>query len=538
MRPKPPAPKRPRLDVPDTTSPWDSAGDLPLLRPPLTGAPVLLREGVPLLDTTGSVMDANAHVGTSTMDIVDLPTVHTPQPDSGELASYLLKPAMLRGMQMANHEGLRYIVSRKFVDLEQGGTVHVEFDASIGAYRATDLLKKLPPGPALYKNYDAATWTTTRPPAIRARTALLEGAFKQLHPQATPEERRQLLRAYNLSPQQHVRLLQDLTANLQLPSWVQQHQRQSEDPANPQRFAQLQQEIAPLIRSIRDETYHWKTLDGFEESVTAGFLRGFLETLGYRRNVNGLLYRTDIPALFRVDDRTLFELSKDGEMLPRMKHADGSTTGTPMSATLSLAHNHLSNYGPDRSPPAEYLKYNYQTDTRPPRNPNKTYDDSASSDDDSSTSSQTSGSDDNSDMIRRKQQVNFVYVIDSRGMEVVLREENSVFNAKGGSKDSWLPDDDLEVHLSVPKDDGIPADRLWLLNSSRTKAANIKDIAAHAGDTGADIETRTHDGHRNKFEYDYLIESLDSAGKPILRISPDAFADDVVFPERIDSGTH
>ena len=538
MRPKPPAPKRPKLDIPDTTSPRDSANDLPLLRPPLGGAAVLPREGMPHLDTTGAVTDVEAHMGTSTIEVVDLPSVHTPQPDSGELASYLLKPAMLRGMQMANPEGLRYIVSRKFVDLEQGGTVHVEFDTSIGAYRATDFLKKLPPGPALYKNYDAATWTTSRPTAIRARTALLEGAFKQLHPQATPEERRQLLRAYNLSPQQHVRLLQDLTANLQLPSWVQQHQRQSEDPANPQRFVQLQQEIAPLIRSIRNETYDWKTFDGFEDSVSSGFLQGFLDSLGYRRNVNGLLYRSDIPALFRVDDRTLFELSKDGVMLPRMKHTDGSTTGTPMSATLSLAHNHLANYGYNRAPPAEYLKYNYQTDLRPVRDPNRSDDDSASSDDDSSMSSQTSGSDDNSAMIRHKQQVNFVYVIDSRGMEVVLRDENSVFNAKGGSKDSWLPDDDLEVHLSVPKDDGIPADRLWLLNSSRTKAANIKDIAAHAGDTGADIETRTHEGQRNKFEYDDLIESLDRAGKPILRLSPDAFADDVVFPERIDSGTH
>lgn len=537
MRPKPPAPKRPRLDVPDTTSLRDSAADLPLLRPPLTDATSLPGKGLTHLDATGSVMDADAHVGASTMDVVDLPTVYATQPSSSAIASYHLKPAMLRGMQPANHDGFRYIVSRKFVDLEQGGTVHVEFDSNLGAYRATDFLKKLPPGPTLYKNYGATTWATTRPHAIRARTALLEGAFKQLHPQATPEENIQRLRAYNLSAQEHVRLLDDLSANLQLPHWLQQHQRQSEDPANPQRFAQLHREIAPLIRSIRYETYDWKSLDGFEESVSPGFLHGFLESLGYRRNVHGLLYRDDIPALFRVDDRTLFELAKDGEMLPRMKHDAGSTTGTPMSATLSGTHSHLSNYGYNGSPPHEYLKYNYQTDSRPPRNPNKTYEESASSDDDSSVSSPTSGSDDNSDMIRRKQRVNFVYVIDSRGMEVVLREENRVFNARGGSKDSWLPDDDLEVHLSVPKDHGIPANRLWLLNSSRTKAANINDIAAHAGATGSDIETRTHDGYRNTFEYDYLIESLDIAGKPILRLSPEAVADDIVFPDRTDSGT-
>lgn len=536
MRPKPPSPKRPKFDAPDVASqhpPRNHESEVPLLRPPFLGPPTIPREGMPHLDATGSTLDGNVHAGTSALEVVDLPDVQTPRAKngSGELADYLLKPAMLRGMQAPNHEGFRYIVSRKFVDIEHGGTVHVEFDVGAGAYRATDFLKKLPPGPLVYKNYGASTWTTTKPTPRHARTALLEGTFKELHPQATPEERIQLLRSYNLSPDQHVQLLEEWSKNLQLPHWLEQHKRQSEDPTNPHRFDQLQKEIQPQILSIRNGTYDWKTLDGFNESVSSAFLHGFLEKLGYRRNVNNLLYRTDIPALFRVDDRTLFELNTDGEMLPRMKHRPGSTTGTPMSATLSLSHNHLSQYGYDRPPPAEYLTYNYQTDHRPPRNPDKTDDDS-SSDGESSMSSQTSDSSDNSEMIRRKQQINFVYVIDSRGMEVVLGDENIVFNTKGEIGDSWLPDDDLEVHLSVPENNGIPTNRLWLLNSSRTKGANIEDIAAQAGDAGAAIETRTHDGHRNKFEYDYLIESLDRAGKPIIRLSPDSFANDIVFPDR------
>lgn len=567
-------PKPPHTSLPPRT-------DAPTHRTPDIQLPVFrlpqLSSGLPALslDTrttrVGTPPAQDRGPGTSTVPAVtDSPLIThiaNASATAPSLADYLLKPPMLRGMQPANTQGFRYIVGRTFADVKGIGTVHIEFDPSANAYRATDLYKRLPPGPVLFKNEGEPTWRTSLmaeqanplkrplpldffsgasslskvhgaqrpsvPDASTARSELLSGPFKSLFPDKTPEEHAQLLRNYNLSPTQHAQLLADLRKHAKIPEWATLHKQQTEDPNNPLRFDQLRQEIQPLIRAIRSEDYSVNHPQDFEDSISQEFLNGFLETLGYKRNLNGQLYRTDIPGLFRADDRTLVELTNDNEMLPRMKHRAGSTTGTPISASVSLQEVQTYNKG---SPPSAYLKYNYQTDSRPPRNPNRTYTDSESSDgdtSDSSQSSQSSGSDDNSEMIRRNQRFGFIYVIDTRGMEVVLKGDNLFFNTKGANEDAWLPDDDLEAHLSVPKGEGIPSDRIWLMHSSLTRAANIEDLAAQAGSFRRDIEARTHAGRNNKDEYDTLIDQVAAAGKPILQIKENAFADDIVWPQRL-----
>ncbi|MHC8385279.1 hypothetical protein [Pseudomonas sp. LB3P14] len=98
--------------------------------------------------------------GPSRIEISDLPSV---QPEShAGLSSYLLNSALLRNMQPADDDGFRFIVGRTFVDVKDIGTVQVEFDTGLGAYRATDLYKKLPPGPGLFKNANEATWSPAR----------------------------------------------------------------------------------------------------------------------------------------------------------------------------------------------------------------------------------------------------------------------------------------------------------------------------------------------------------------------------------------
>lgn len=454
------------------------------------------------------------------------------------LADYLLKPAMLRGMQPANAEGFRYIVGRKFADVENMGTVHIEFDQALNAYRMTDLYGRLPPGPALLKNATEPTWRvqdTNRPQQSQplvdmlSRAALLDGPFKSLHPGKTRDELAELLRAFNLSPAQHARLLGDLRQQAGIPEWARQHKLQSEDASNPRRFDQFRQEIEPLILPLRYKSVY-SPVD-FEDSISRAFLDGFLETLGYQRNIHNLLYRTDTPALFRGDDRTPFELARDRRMLPRMKHKAGTTTDTAISASWSFDEVRwvYANYGP----PPENLKYNEQTNSRPPRKPNEHSSDSEYSESDSSQSSQSFQSDVsfNDNMTRRRQRVMFTYVIDTRGMEVVPGEDNTFFNLNGMNKNSWLPDDDFEAHLSVPKRDGITSDRLWLVDSTGTRAANILDLHQQAG-TGRDgIESSTLAGEKNEHEYDTLINRVAAAGKPILQVRAGMFADDVAWPE-------
>lgn len=464
------------------------------------------------------------------------------------LADYLLKPSMLRGMQPANAEGFRYIVGRKFADVENIGTVHIEFDQALQSYRITDLYGRLPPGPALFKNATEPTWWAQdtnplkrSPPLVKmipaplspqsgnARAALLDGPFKSLHPGKTPDELAELLRAFNLSPAQHARLFGDLRQQAGIPEWARQHKLQSEDASNPRRFDQLRQEIEPFILPMRNWSVD-RPVD-FEDSISRTFLDGFIETLGYQRNIHNVLYRTDTPALFRGDDRTPFELARDKSMLPRMKHPVGSTTDTAISASWSF--DEVRRVYAGYSPPPENLKYNEQTDTRPPRNPNKYLSDSEYSDSDSSQSSQSSQSSVsfNGDMTRRMQRVMFTYVIDTRGMEVVARTDNEIFNYNVINNGSWLPEDHFEAHLSVPKHEGITSDRLWVVDSTGTRAAKILDLHQEAGVGRERIESRTLSGAKNEHEYDALIDRVAAAGKPILQVEEGMFADDVVWPE-------
>lgn len=551
-------PKHPRTNLPpriDSVDPHTSRppeAKVPAFRPPDlapnlavdTVAPPNTRFGLSPSSEQNSLSPIAAQISVSPV-VTGSPPVHAAV---NPLADYLLKPAMLRGMQPANAEGFRYIVGRTFADVENIGTVHIEFDQALKAYRMTDLYGRLPPGPVLFKNATEPTWWAQdtnplkRPPprpvlppdpspqAGDAWAALLDGPFKSLHPGKTPDELAELLRAYNLSPAQHARLFGDLRQQAGIPQWAIQHKLQSEDASNPRRFDQLRQEIEPLIPHLRNQSLG--NLVDFEDSMSRSFLDGFLETLGYQRNIHNMLYRTDIPALFRGDDRTPFELARDQKMLPRMKHKAGTTTDTPISASLSFDEA-ITIYAGFKPPP-EYLKYNYQTDTRPPRNPNKPQADSESSESESSDSSQTSGSD-NSDMIRRRQRFMFTYVIDTRGMEVVLSHENAVFNSKGKNKDAWLPEDAFEAHLSVPKRDGIPSNRLWVVNSTGTRAANILDLNREAGVRGERIESDTLGGAKNKYEYDALIDRVAAAGKPILQVKRGMFADDIAWPETAES---
>lgn len=388
--------------------------------------------------------------------------------------------------------------------------------------------------------FRAAAQASGKPPAwveahetVNPHNDLLNNALRWLQPTLTRAQSATFLQSYNLLPSQLTRLRQELKSTLAMPQWAEAHKRLTADVGNPQRLEQLSRDAAEELNLKRDARHDWYAP---ENSLTSEVREALLGRLGYLRNKNNCLYRTDVPALFRGDERPPFELANDGTLLPRYHHAPGATTHKPLSATFSLNEGLMYASRPD----PEYLRYERQTNKHPGRAADESSSDGDASDSESSSSSDWSNPaspiawdhDRHYRSSREKQKEMFLYVLDTRNMEVVPHEENMRFNsAARDTSPTWFPSDDFEGLISVTRS-GLPAERIWLLNSSRTKAARVDDIKAQAGDNAERIEAATHAGHTNGFEYDRLIDGVEAAGQPILRLSGNSneFAHDISWP--------
>ena len=362
---------------------------------------------------------------------------------------------------------------------------------------------------------------------------LLAGPLRWMHPDLSLEQRRTVLQPYNLLPSQLSRLQQHLQSELTLPEWVHAHKRLLDDLDNPQRLDQFSQQAAEELNLKRNASRDWYDP---EASMTGPLREALLTKLGYQRNKYNCLYRTDIPALFRGDERTPFELANDNTMLPRYDHEPGATSLKPMSATFSLKEGQRYAETPD----AEYLRFNSQTHKHPGRDADDSSPDSDSSDTESSDASDDSDAgspipwdhERHYERTRERQTEMFLYALDTRHLEVVPHEENHRFNsAARDTPPTWFPDDDLEGLISVSKK-GLAAQRIWFLNSALSKGAKVHDLNEQAGERATRIEAATHAGHANKHEYDRLIDEVEAAGKPILRLSgnKNEYAYDIVWP--------
>jgi hypothetical protein len=362
---------------------------------------------------------------------------------------------------------------------------------------------------------------------------LLNNALRWLHPGMNRAQSETFLQGYNLLPSQLTRLRQELKSTLAMPEWAEAHKRLTEDVSNAQRLDQLSRDAATELNLKRDARHDWYAP---QSSLTKEVREALLSKLGYLRNKNNCLYRTDIPALFRGDERTPFELADDRTMLPRYHHEPGMTTHKPLSATFSLNEGQMYASRPD----PEYLRYERQTNKYPGRDVDESSSDSDASDGESASSSDWSDpaspipwdNDRHYRSTRQKQRQMFIYVLDTRDLEVVPHEENMLFNsAARETPPTQFPSDDFEGLISVTRS-GLPAERIWLLNSAQSKAARIDDIAAQAGDRAELIEAATRAGHANAWEYDRLIDSAEAAAKPIVRLSGNRneFAYDITWP--------
>ncbi|WP_311883608.1 MULTISPECIES: hypothetical protein [unclassified Pseudomonas] len=369
---------------------------------------------------------------------------------------------------------------------------------------------------------------------------LLHDTLRWLIPGASLSQREAFLQSYNLLPSQLSRLQLDMKTELKMPLWAQAHKHMTEDVANVQHLEQLSRAVVVELNLKRNARHDWYDP---ETSMTPQVREALVSKLGYRRNKYNCLYRDDVPALFRGDERGPFELADDAVMLPRYHHEPGATTHKPMSATFSLEEGKM--YA--REPDPEYLRFNRQTNKYPGREMDDSSSDSGSSDTESNTSSEWSepaspipwDHDRNYRSTRVKQKEMFLYVLDTRRLEVVPHEENMLFNsAARDTPPTWFPSDDYEGLISVSRS-GLEADRIWLLNSALTKAVKVDHLKELAGASAERIEAATHEGHLNKFQYDLLIDQAETAGKPVLRLSGNGneFAWDINWPESQRSTT-
>lgn len=547
----------------------------------------------PLLPDEGNISEATRVEGVSAsrsgVEISD-----TSGLGPGELAvqygleTYLLRPALLSGMQPADGQGLRWMKGRKFVDIENKGTVHVEFDIVTGTYRATDLYRKLPSGPALYKNEGALTWrleeasTEGRPDqhqrpiveataghgrkrsdsleqeslasqpstkktesgltgqsntpdtvdSIDAGSLLIDGPLQWLYPGKTRSERYELLESYNLSSGQLKGLLRDINETRTFPAWAETHKHLSSQADNPQRFDLIAAEVALVIPQLRRRPQ--SDYSPHDLYCASEFLEHFSASIGYQRNKHGLLYRTDIPAMFRGDDRTPFELARDRRMIAR-EGLPETVTQRAQSATflLSDAKKYASNLGGHAK--NDKLRYNAQANLFPGvrKHPKGRNDDD--SDEDYRNESSNSDSDSSFTLdksrdyepIRYRQHVGFIYMIDTRGIEVVPGRENLYLNSEGSA--SFQPDA-LEGVISISKR-GLSSERVWLVNSDLTRAAPVDAVYEQAGHNADTIEHETWSGTFNRDRYDQLVDQVVDKGWGIKLPENHAISsDDIIWP--------
>lgn len=322
---------------------------------------------------------------------------------------------------------------------------------------------------------------------------------------------------YNLSTLQLARLCKEISPsgqfkhriNDELPEWVTAHQARSRLVANSKHFDPFLPEIHAEMIRLRNQGEGTSIL---KASLTEPFFQELLRLCGFKRNRHNYLYRTDIPAVFKVDSRTPFEIARPAAMVPQTASTEGSTSETPVSAMFSLK-----------------TAMDFANEVTRPKDP--------------LTGSE---SHQNSNVIStpHSQRIRFCYLLDTRNVEVVPGQDNRAYNSTRINRSladgkTWLLSMKMEGHVSMSPI-GFTSRRIWLVNSAMTRAATVEDVhlraLAHA--TGSNqshadaIEARTRAGTLNRDEYDALIDEVAKAGKRVIELpaEQDIFSNDIVFP--------
>lgn len=356
----------------------------------------------------------------------------------------------------------------------------------------------------------------------------LTDSLRWPYPHKSRQERTAILRSYNLSIAQQNRLRLEMEHG-SFPEWAEQHKRLTLSESDVTRFEHIAQELGPFTLKLREEgEFRERDLPPLSQRYESEFLNSYLEYAGYKRNQHDYLYRTDIPAMFRADLRTPFELARDKRLVKLRGNPSDSTTKRAFSSTFGVA-NALS-----------YMGFDYYSNPRHYNSQANRYPGHFSDSDSSSGFRHSSGEDSDTSfkmddsrdypLLRRKQNLGFLYVIDTRSIEVVPRVENLYLNNKDFDGDT------LEGRISMPTR-GISAERIWLVSSDLRHAARVEDIFLQAGDRVEAIEEATWSGtdyidRYGKNAYDGLIEQIARSGGVVLKLPKgrETSSNDVTWP--------
>lgn len=371
------------------------------------------------------------------------------------------------------------------------------------------------------------TWIKQREHPSR-REELIDYLRLWTNPDSPLKSREQVLarfQPYNLSTQQLGRLCKELSPTGQfknligdeVPAWVKKHQTQSRIVSNSKLFEPFVPEIKAEIIRLRNQGEGTSLL---KASLTDPFFQELLVHGGFKRNKHYYLYRTDICAVFKVDDRTPFEIARPAAMVPRTISIEGPTSEIPVSVMFSLKT------AMDFANEDKAITSSSATQRQDPQ--------AASGSQQANSGTSTP----------HAQRIMFCYLLDTRTVEVVAGQDNRAYNPARFDRSpaagkTWFPSMKMEGHVSMSSI-GFTSRRVWLVNSAKTRAALVEDIhrQALAQATGSNqsqadaIEARTRAGDLNRNEYDALIDEVAKAGKRIIELPErkDVFSDDIVFP--------
>lgn len=356
----------------------------------------------------------------------------------------------------------------------------------------------------------------------------LTDSLRWSFPDKSQKERTEILRSYNLSIAQQNRLRLEMEHGT-FPEWAEQHKRSTQSTSDDTRFAQIAKELEHFSLRLREEGENYDyDLPPLAQRYDQKFLNDYLEYAGYKRNQHDYLYRTDIPAMFRADLRTPFELARDKRLVKLRGNPSDSTTKRAFSATFGVSN------------ALTYMGFDYYSNPRHYNSQANRYPGHFSDSDSSSGFRHSSGEESDTSfqmdesrdypLLRRDQHLGFIYVIDTRNIEVVPRVENMYLNNMD------FDGDRLEGRISMPTR-GISAERIWLVSSDLRHAARVEDIFLQAGDSAQAIEKATWSGTDDYDQYgnnayDGLIDEIARSGGVVLNLPKgrDTFSNDVTWP--------
>ncbi|MFM9384306.1 hypothetical protein [Pseudomonas sp. UV AK001] len=357
------------------------------------------------------------------------------------------------------------------------------------------------------------------------REEMLEYLRLWTNPDSPLKSREQIIdrfRPYNLSIRQLVRLGTELSPtgqfnkriNDEVPKWVENQQARTLVATDKKLFD-------PFLPELHDEIIRLRNMGEGNSLMKASLTRPFFQELllrgGFKRNRQDYLYRTDIPAMFAMSNRTPFEIARPGALLPQTFSVAGTTSEVPFSAMFRLrtamdfANETIKVVAPRPTAP-QTGNEPHQKDSRPSTPPS--------------------------------QRIRFCYLLDTRDHEVVSGQDNRAYNSaplnrSPSDNKTMFPSMKMEGHVSMSRN-GFTSRRVWMVNSAMTRAALVDDVHLQAGEQAAGssqdpvtaIEARTRAGELNRHEYDALIDEVAKAGKRVIALpaGKDIFSNDIVFP--------